>query len=259
MHVAEAGADRGGDPIVLLHGNPDTHAVWRGVVAHLAGRHRCIAPDLPGFGRSRAPATFDVTLEGVGGFVEHALDALGLAKVHLVIHDVGGTYGNAFVSQHRERVRSLTIFNTNFSPDYAWHFWARVWRAPVLGEIAMAVANRWLFVTEARKGSPGMTVEMAEEAWRWFSQPETRKMVLRFYREHDPEKLAGWDERLRAATAEIPSQVLWGDLDPFLPARTAERFGAGEVHHYADGGHWVMLDRPDDAAAKIAALVARTT
>ena len=51
-HVAECGE---GDPIVLLHGNPDTHAVWCSLAARLPG-YRCIAPDLPGFGASRAPA-----------------------------------------------------------------------------------------------------------------------------------------------------------------------------------------------------------
>jgi pimeloyl-ACP methyl ester carboxylesterase len=80
--------------------------------------------------------------------------------------------------------------------------------------------------------------------------------VLRWYRAMDPEAHAGWDERLLAATAKTPKQVLWGDLDPFLTPRTADRFG-GEVTHLADCGHWVMLEEPDRAAAAIAGLVAK--
>jgi pimeloyl-ACP methyl ester carboxylesterase len=251
-YVAEAGE---GPPVVLLHGNPDTHTVWSSVVTRLSAKHRCIAPDLPGFGRSRAPADFDCSLRNQGAFVRDLLKALELPRVHLVVHDVGGPYGLAFASEHPERIETLTIFNTNFFPDYRWHFWARVWRTRVLGEIAMGIANRPLFVRELRRGSPRMPKEYAVHAYRAFRW-RNKRMVLRWYRAMNPEVHKGWDERLLAATAKTPKRVLWGDLDPFLPATTAERYG-GEVTHFADCGHWVMLEEPDKAAAAIASLVAK--
>jgi pimeloyl-ACP methyl ester carboxylesterase len=244
-----------GPPIVLLHGNPDTHAVWSGVVAQLGEGHRCITPDLPGFGRSRAPADFDCSLENQAAFVGGLLGALALDRVHLVVHDVGGTYGLAFAAQHAARLRTLTIFNCNFFPDYRWHFWARVWRRRGFGEAAMAIANRPLFVREMRRGSPKMTTEYARQAYAEFTR-DTKRMVLRWYRAMDSSALAGWDTRLLEATAHTPKQVLWGDRDPFIPAATADRFG-GEVHRFADCGHWVMIEEPARAAARIAALVAK--
>lgn len=253
-HVAEAGA---GPDVLLLHGNPDTHAVWEPVVDRLAPAHRCIAPDLPGFGKSKAPADYDCSLENQAAWVAGTLDALGLSRVHLVVHDVGGPYGLAFASKHPERVRSLTIFNTNFFPDYKWHFWARVWRTRVLGELAMAIANRPLFVREMRRGSPHMTKEYASAAYDEFGK-DTKRMVLRWYRAMDPEVHAGWDEQLLAATASTPKQVLWGDKDPFLPSTTADRYGTTNVQHFADYGHWVMIEAPDAAATSIAKLVAES-
>jgi pimeloyl-ACP methyl ester carboxylesterase len=252
VHVAEAGA---GPAVLLLHGNPDSHTVWRPVVAELAARHRCLAPDLPGFGASPAPPGLDLSLEAQAGFVRDLCDRLGLERLHLVVHDVGGPYGLAFASCHPERLRSLTILNTNFFPDYRWHFWARVWRTPVLGELAMAIANRPLFVREMRRGSPRIPRDYAVEAYRDFGR-STRRHVLRWYRAMDPEVHSGWDERLLAATAELPKQVLWGDLDPFLPATTADRFG-GEVRHLADCGHWPMMEEPALVAGAIAELAAR--
>lgn len=136
-----------------------------------------------------------------------------------------------------------------------WHFWAKVWRTRGLGEIAMAIANRPLFVRELRRGSPRMPKDYAAHAYREFTR-STKRATLRWYRAMDPEVHVGWDERLLAATASTPKQVLWGDLDPFLPAATADRFG-GEVTHYADCGHWVMAEEPDRAAAAIAALAAK--
>lgn len=253
-HVVESGS---GPAVVLLHGNPDTHAVWAPVVERLAARHRCITPDLPGFGRSRAPDDFDCSLAAQGAWVAGLLDQLGLDRVHLVVHDVGGAYGLAFASQNPHRLRSLTIFNTNFFPDYKWHFWARVWRTRVLGEIAMAIANRPLFVRELRRGSPNMTTEYARAAYAEFGR-DARRMVLRWYRAMDPEVYVGWDDKLLAATARTPTQVLWGDRDPFVSPATAERYGAGSVQHFADHGHWLMIEDPDAAASAIAALVARS-
>jgi pimeloyl-ACP methyl ester carboxylesterase len=250
-HVAEAGQGEG-PPIVLLHGNPDTHTVWGPVVTRLAPRFRCIAPDLPGFGATKTPTDFDCSLAAQAAFVRGVLDGLELRRVHLVVHDVGGPYGLAFASESAERLASLTIFNTNFFPDYRWHFWARVWRTRVLGEIAMRISNRPLFVRELRRGSPRMPKEYAIHAYRAFTWP-TKRAVLRWYRAMDPEVHVGWDERLLAATKDTPKQVLWGDLDPFLPARTAERYG-GAVRHFADCGHWMMLEEPEQAAAAIAEL-----
>lgn len=253
-YVAEAGD---GPPILLLHGNPDTHTVWGPVVARLSPRFRCIAPDLPGFGGSRAPADHDRSLESQAAFVRHLLDALELPRVHLVVHDIGGAHGLAFASQAPERLASLTIFNANFFPDFRWHFWARVWRTRVLGEIAMGIANRPLFVREMRRGSPRMPKEYAVHAYRAFTR-STKRAVLRWYRAMDPEVHAGWDERLLAATKDTPKQVLWGDLDPFQASRIADRYG-GDVRHFADCGHWVMLEEPEQAAAAIADLVGRNT
>lgn len=248
--LAESGA---GPPVVLLHGNPDTHAVWDGVVEALSGSRRCLAPDLPGFGGSGEDD--DVTLEGMSRWVAAFLDAAGLERVHLVIHDVGSTYGFAFAAEHADRLLTLTTFNGTFFPDYRWHFWGRMWRTPIVGEIVMALGNEALFVRETRKGSPGITVEHAKAMYREFT-PRTRRHVLRVYRERDPEKFRGWDAKLLQATARVPTLVLWGDLDPYMPSGTADRFG-GEVHHYADAGHWPMIDHPADAAARILAHTGR--
>jgi pimeloyl-ACP methyl ester carboxylesterase len=245
-----------GPDVLLLHGNPDTHRVWNGVVEHLSPAHRCIAPDLPGFGATKVPPDFDFSLASQGAWVAALLDSVGLERVHLVVHDVGGPYGLAFAAKNPHRLRSLTIFNTNFFPDYRWHFWARVWRTPLLGELAMLIANRPLFIRELKRGSPNMSREYASAAYDEFGR-DARRSVLRWYRAMDPEVHAGWDQELLAATAGTPKQVLWGDRDPFVPSSTADRYGTDQVTHFPDYGHWVMVEDPAAAAAAIASLVAR--
>jgi pimeloyl-ACP methyl ester carboxylesterase len=225
------------------------------VVERLAPAHRCITPDLPGFGETHIDDTFDFSIANQGEWVRALVEGLGLSRVHLVVHDVGGPYGLSFAAQHPGMLRSLTIFNTGFFPDQPWHFWARVWRTPILGEVAMKVASRALFVHEMLKGSPKLKREYAEEAWTRFT-PETRHQVLRWYRYMTFEKvLPGWDTRLTAAIEDVPRQVIWGELDAYIPSWAADRFKAPEVHRLADCGHWVMLEAPDEAAGHIADLV----
>lgn len=251
-YVAEAGE---GPAVLLLHGSPDTHTVWSEIVVRLATRFRCIAPDLPGYGRSRAPDDFSCSLDNQAAFVRDLMAALELDRVHLVVHDVGGTYGLAFATQEAPRLATLTIFNTNFFPDYRWHFWARVWRTRGLGELAMAITNRPMFVRELRRGSPRMPADYAAHVYQELTR-STKRMILRWYRAMDSEVYTGWDTRLLAATANTPKQVLWGDLDPFISSRTADRYG-GEVQHHAECGHWVMLEEPERSAATIASLLTR--
>ena len=133
--------DRGtGTAALFLHGNPDTSRIWNGVIDRLQHRYRCIAPDLPGFGRSDIDLnTFDFSLDGLARWVEELLDSKGISDpTNLVVHDFGGIFGLAWAVKHPERVRAIGITNTLFQADYRWHVWARIWRTPYLGEFSMS-------------------------------------------------------------------------------------------------------------------------
>ena len=85
----------------------------------------------------------DYTLAGQSRWVNDFLDAMQLSEpVNLVGHDVGGLYACSFAVEHEQRLRRLALMDTSFFSDYKWHFWGRVWRTPVLGELAMAAMLR---------------------------------------------------------------------------------------------------------------------
>lgn len=250
INVAQLGPAAGRE-VVFLHGNPDTHKVWEPVCERLSP-YRSIAPDLPGFGDSEEDPDGGLALEDQARFVSDLFAAFRLKQADLVVHDVGGIYGLAFAALYPDRVRSLTIFNTIFSPSYKWHFWARVWRTRRLGEFAMKAVFEPLFVRELRRGSKRIPREYAAHAWEHFT-PKTRRTVLRWYRAMDPAVFTGWDTKLRDATTTIPTSVVWGDRDPFIPASDAESFGADAVHHLPECGHWAMLESPARCADLIEA------
>jgi len=64
-----------------------------------------------------------------------------------------------------------------------------------------------------------------------------------------PAGFAPWEEKLPALVAHKPTLVLWGDRDPYIPARFAERFGAAAVVRLPEIGHWPPVEAPAETAA----------
>jgi pimeloyl-ACP methyl ester carboxylesterase len=102
-----------GDPVVLLHGVPVSSFLYRKVVPELAGRGlRGVAFDFPGLGLAARPEGFDYSWGGLARWTGEAIDALGIERCHLVVHDIGGPVGFEWAIGNPERVLSLTALNT---------------------------------------------------------------------------------------------------------------------------------------------------
>ena len=86
LHFAACGA---GDPVVLLHGWPQTWHEWRKVMPLLASHHRLVVPDLPGLGDS-TPSPDGYAKQRLAAHLLELADRLGLERFHLVGHDWGG-------------------------------------------------------------------------------------------------------------------------------------------------------------------------
>jgi pimeloyl-ACP methyl ester carboxylesterase len=252
--VGETGT---GPDVVFLHGNPDTHVLWSELARRLAPEHHCLAPDLPGWGRSRPPRGYDCSLAQQAAWVKGVFDGLALPRAHLVVHDIGGSFGLAFAALHPERIQTLTIFNTSFFADFRWHTIGKAWRTPIVGELVMLLAPKKLFIRGFTGDSPAMPLAYAEHAYREFDRWPVKRMILRWYRAMTYARvMPGWTEAMLAATRAIPKQVIWGMTDGYVPAATADRFAA-PVHRIEEHGHWSMMEAPDVAAPLVAALVKR--
>lgn len=249
-HLVDQGS---GAPILFLHGNPDSADLWHDQIAHLSSDYRCLAPDLPGFGRSEAPEGFDYSLESLASWVDDLLRAASVSEpVHLVVHDLGGPTGLAWASKHPDRILSLVPINTVFFSDYRWHFFAQIWRTPILGELSMLLMNRYAFRQEVRRGSRKLDRDHIDRTYELVT-PRVRQSVLRFYRALTPKNLKGWEAGLLQLTSRVPTMVLWGDHDPYLPSRYAERFGTINVKHFSDCGHWLPVEGALEVSRALAA------
>jgi pimeloyl-ACP methyl ester carboxylesterase len=104
LHYVTAGA---GDPVVLLHGWPQTWFMWRKIIPGLAERYRVIAPDLRGLGDSTRPAEGYDKARVAADLRELVHDHLGLGPIFLVGHDWGGPVAFAYAAAAPDQVRRL--------------------------------------------------------------------------------------------------------------------------------------------------------
>jgi len=234
-----------GEPIVFLHGVPDTAEIWSDTIQVLAHQYHCVAPDLPGFGGTQVPRNFDYSLSSLANFVKEMLQSLNISEaVHLVIHDIGGIVGLAFAVTHPEKVKSLTIMDTTFFSDHQWHDLANTWRKPIVGELAMYLMRYKQFSSAMRKSAPRLSAAQIQSNYNALTL-RNRRMILRFYRALDPRVFKAWEEHLPSLSQHFPTQVIWGKQDSFLPPTLANRFGTDNVHVLENCGHWPMIDQAD--------------
>jgi pimeloyl-ACP methyl ester carboxylesterase len=239
-----------GMPVLLLHGSPDTHHMWLPLMGHLINEARCIAIDLPGFGQSTLPDDFALTLDNMADFIRDLVTALNINEpVTLITTDFGGHYGLAFTAKYPALVRGIAISNTNFFHDYSWHFFAKLYRIPVLGEILLRIATKSVMHSTLKNMAPALPDSYIDRSFATgFGSPSVRKTILRMYRERDSKDFIGWEDKLLAVLENKPAIVLWGDRDPFITPAFADRFGKARVHHFKDYSHWLPLEAPEQYA-----------
>ena len=121
--------------ILLLHGFPTAGHMFRDLIPRLEDRYRLIAPDLPGFGNTRAPprGQFDYTFDNLARVIDGFAEALGLTRYALYLFDYGAPTGLRLAVAHPERVAAIVSQNGNAYLDgfgKTWGPWQAYWRAP---------------------------------------------------------------------------------------------------------------------------------
>jgi pimeloyl-ACP methyl ester carboxylesterase len=108
MHYLQAGT---GEPLVFLHGFPETSFEWRHQLAHFSRRYACFAPDTRGYGRTDKPG-IRCTRQLLAQDIVNFMDALGIEKAAVVAHDWGGIIGFKLAIDWPERVSRLALLDT---------------------------------------------------------------------------------------------------------------------------------------------------
>ena len=161
-----------GEPLLLLHGYPQTHAMWHKVAPQLARDYTVICADLRGYGDSSKP-------RGVPGHANYSkramaldmvevMEALGFVQFHLVGHDRGGRVAHRLARDHGKRVRTLTVLdisptlkmyestNMQFAKAY-YHWFFLIQEAPLPEKMLKGVGPGYILMRLGR-GKSGIKV-----------------------------------------------------------------------------------------------------
>jgi pimeloyl-ACP methyl ester carboxylesterase len=238
--------------VVLVHGNPETDAVWDPLVEAI-GRMDVVRLSPPGFG-APLPDDFPATYIAYRDWLEGELENIG-EPVDLVGHDWGGGHVVNVVMHRPEVVRSWASDIVGvFDPDYVWHDLAQVWQTPGDGEqLVETMMGAPLNERAAQLGALGLTPHVATKMAASHG-PEMGRAILLLYRSARQPAMAEAGRELERARAR-PGLSLLATDDHYVGSeeirrRAADRAGAHT--EVLDGlGHWWMVQDPARGAAAL--------
>ena len=246
-----------GDPaspvLLLLHGFAGSSFMFRDLIPQLADRYHVIAPDLPAFGFTEAPArgeyayTFAQLAETIGRFTEE----LHLNRYALLVHDYGAPVGWRLALAHPQRVTALISQNGNAYEEGLGEAWAPIqqyWRDPTvenrnaLSEFPTPAAIKWQYLEGVSDQSlispdgyslegmqvlrPGNAEIQLDLLLDYASNVEMYPQFQDYFRQYQPPLLA-----------------VWGKNDPFFMPAGAEAWKRdlpdAEIRFY-DTGHFAL-------------------
>ena len=244
--VLHAGPPGLSEAVVFVHGNPGPAEDWRQLLEQAGEFARAVAPDMPGYGNADKPRRFPYTIDGYAEHLAGVLDALGITRAHLVLHDFGGPWGLAWAARHPTAFASATLINTGVLPDYKWHRYARIWRTRGVGELFQLTANRTAFRMLLGRENPRLQTAALDRIYDASRGWATQRAILKLYRASPASVMRGSIEELRAL--DRPALVLWGTDDAYLSWHMAERqqaaFPSARIELLEGLGHWPFHEDP---------------
>ena len=236
-----------GKPVVLLHGFPFDHSIWKPMLPYLEKQARLILPDLRGHGQSPAPAGV-YTMRELAEDVVNLLDRLEIEKAVLVGHSMGGYVSLAFAHAYPGRLSGLGLVATQAGADNPERRQSRLKAARLV----------------VRKGVKPVVDNMVA---RITSKPELVPQLSELMMSANPTGMAGAmrgmaerpDMTGSLADMVVPAVVVAGGQDQVLPmeamATMAQMLPKGWLVEIPEGGHMLMMEAPEKVAEALGQLI----
>jgi haloacetate dehalogenase len=214
-----------GPAAVLLHGYPETHAMWHKVAPQLARDYAVVCPDLRGYGDSSKPKGLadhsNYSKRAMAQDVVEVMRALGHDSFHVVGHDRGARVGHRLARDHARRVKTLTVLDisptlkmyrsTNMQFAKAYYHWFFLIQEAPIPERMLAGQAPFYILKRLGRGKSGLKYfsrEAMAEYVRAFQDPRTIHATCEDYRAAATIDLVH-DQRDRAKI-RMPVLALWG-------------------------------------------------
>ncbi len=263
-----------GPPLLLLHGNPQTHVCWHRVAGRLAERYHVVATDLRGYGDSSAPEPdpdcANYSFRAMAQDQIEVMAALGYSRFFLAGHDRGGRTAHRLLQDHPGIVEKCAILDI-LPSRHVWHNASRSWALKSfhwvfmaqpggLPEAMMASVPREKFLEPMMVRPPAGRSIFTPEAWAEYVRCFTPKTIMAScadYRACATVDLA-MDDADFGRKVETPLLILWG-----VESHTQAVFDdvLGVWRDYATdvqggpivSGHFIPEQAPDEVLARFEA------
>ncbi|CAN5130049.1 alpha/beta hydrolase [soil metagenome] len=250
IHVERYG--HGGAPVVLLHGFGTSSFLWRKIAPEIALANRtAFAIDLFGYGESDRPFDADFGIASQAELVDRALTALRLPKATIVGMDFGGAVATRLASTRPERVERLFLVNPIGLDEIP------------AGDITALQRNTARLAFRVSRGILGVAPVLGDVLRRSVADPEHMpdKLIARYLAPFVGEEgmnhllllarsVDGEDmEDVDLSTLTQPTQIVWGDQDPWATPKFADRLSAAipgsRLVHLPGVGRLVPEEAPE--------------
>jgi len=266
-----------GPPLLLLHGYPETHAMWHKIAPDLARDYTVVCADLRGYGDSSKPKGLpdhsNYSKRAMAKDMVEVMAALGHRSFHVVGHDRGARVAHRLARDHGGRVKTLTVLDisptlkmyesTNKAFATAYYHWFFLIQKPPLPEKLLAGHVPGYILGRIGRGQGGLkhfSKQAQREYIRCFREPRTIHATCEDYRaaagidlEHDRKDLR---PKLR-----MPVMVLWGKQGViermFKPLRDWREVAADVQGRALDCGHFLPEEKPAAVLAELRRFLAR--
>ena len=266
-----------GPPLLLLHGYPQTHAMWHKLAPALARDYTVVCPDLRGYGDSSKPKGLpdhsNYSKRAMAQDMAEAMTALGHRSFHVVGHDRGARVAHRLARDHGKRVRSLAVLDivptlkmySNVSKGFAtaYYHWFLLIQKPPLPEQLLAGRVPQYVLARLGRGKGGMrhfAPAAVREYERAFRDPKCIHATCEDYRAAATIDLEHDRKDLRRKLG-MPVLALWGKqgvIERYFDPLRDWREVATDVRGKAlDCGHFLPEEKPRQVLAELRRFLAR--
>lgn len=243
------GLENSGEPVILLHGFPETSYMWEGILISLASRgYRCLAPDQRGYSPGARPKDINsYRINEIASDVVALADAVGFQKFHLVGHDWGSGCGWTVVELYPERVNSWSALSiphvAAFSiakktdPDQKKRSWYMdFFQIPMIPETFFG----FVVTGNPRSLWKLSSDEQVADYLSVFKEFDGRRSTINWYR-------ANKDFSIQYGNVSLPTILIWGNQDPAVGRAGVEmtkQYMKGEYSLIElDAGHALVQEK----------------
>ncbi|HLL13106.1 MAG TPA: alpha/beta hydrolase [Rubrivivax sp.] len=260
-----------GPPLLLLHGYPQTHAIWHKVAPALAEHFTVVAPDLRGYGDSSKPAGLadhaNYSKRAMAADMRALMQAFGHERFAVLAHDRGARVAHRLAADHPQAVRRMVLLDiaptldmynatTDTFARLYWHWFFLIQPSPLPERLILADPDAYIdSVLGERGGLAPFDPRALAEYRRCIALPGTAQAMCEDYRaaahidlDHDRA------DRSRGVRLRMPLMVLWGGqgvVERCFDALALWRGVADDVVGQALAcGHYIPEEAPEELLAQ---------